>query len=447
MLDRLRHCGGEPRVRTRKNATPSSKLDAIGSAPVDQAVEHTRALRPDVGGLWSAWVEVNLDAVAANVETIRTTVGPACRVIAVVKADAYGHGAVAVAEVALEAGAQALGVALLEEALGLRHAGIVAPIQLLGAVPLKQIPLVVEADLVPSIGDEATANRLAAAAACVGRRLRVQVEIDTGLSRSGVPWERAWSLLQHVAGLPALVLEGVYTHFATAEQPDDPFAMEQLRRFLQATHSIGTLPHRCPVRHVAGSSAMLQWPECRLDAVRPGLLVLGVYPAAKLQRSITVTPVKKLWARIARRDTVAPGATVGYGRSFVACTERTVATVLMGFGGGYPRGLANRGVARVRDRLCPVIGSVALNHLSLDVSEIPGVEQGEAVELIGTKREAGNSIESLAEAAGVPVDVVCLAGRGLPHVYLRRGQPVRLRVDCGVASTAWPWNKQGEAES
>lgn len=412
----------------------------------DQAIETVVPSAAGPHGSWSAWVEVDLDAVAANVASIRSAVGPACRVMAVVKADAYGHGAVAIARAALEAGAWALGVAVLEEALELRRAGIRAPIHLLGAVPPAQVPLVAEADLVASVGDEATARRLAAIAAERGRPVRVHIEVDTGLTRFGAPCEAAAGLVRTVLGLPGLVLEGVYTHFATAEEPDDPFTTEQLRRFLEATRLLETLPSPRPIRHAAGSSAMLHWPESRLDAVRPGLLVLGIYPAAKLQRSIAVTPVLKLWARIARCATVAAGTPVGYGRAYVAAAERTLATVLLGFGSGYPRQLANRGVARVRDRLCPVVGTVGLNHLTVDVTGVPEVTPGEPVEMIGTRREAGNSIEALAAAAGVPVDIVCLAGHRLPRVYLRSGRPVRIVGDQGRDRAAGSWTKHGGAE-
>ncbi len=159
-----------------------------------------------------------------------------------------------------------------------------------------------------------------------------------------------------------------------------------------------------------------------------------------------MTPVLKLWARVARCAAVAAGTPVGYGRGYVAPAERALATVLLGFGSGYPRGLANRGVARVRDRLCPVVGAVGLNHLTVDVTGVPGVAPGEAVEMIGTAREAGNSIEALAAAAGVPVDIVCLAGQRLPRVYLRGGRPVGIAGDRSRERPAGSAPEHGRSE-
>ncbi len=395
----------------------------------------------------SAWAEVDLDAVAANVTGIRAAVGLGCRVLVVVKADAYGHGAVEIARAALEAGADALAVALVEEALELRRAGIRAPIHLLGAVPPAQLPLVVEADLVAGIGDEATARLLGGLAAARGRQVRVHVEVDTGLTRFGAACEAASALVRAVSALPGLVLEGIYTHFANAEDPDDPFTEEQLARFLDVLRPLEADPGLRLTRHAAGSSAVLHWPASRLDAVRPGLLVLGVYPTTKLRRTIAVTPVMRVWARVARCRVVPAGTSVGYGRTYLTRGERTIATVLLGFGSGYPRQLANRGVARVRDRLCPVVGAVGLSHLMLDVSGVGEIAPGEPVELVGAAREAANSVEALAAAAQLPVDAICMVGRQLARVYLRRGQPARLVPGPGAGhqdQPGSPWSAAAE---
>ena len=296
---------------------------------------------------------VDLDAIAHNVGALRREIGPTTRVMAVVKANGYGHGAAPVAIAALRAGASALAVACVDEGVQLRRAGIEAPVLLLGATPPADMERVVRHGLTPTICDREAAEALQAAAATAGRsRTPIHIKIDSGLHRFGVEPADAVAFVTWAATQTRLRVEALYTHFSSAEDADGEATRREHACFQAITAELAMRGIR-PWLHAANSAATTGFPELRLDMVRPGLALYGLagdYPGAT---SLALRPALEIHSRIVRVHTVAAGEAVGYGRTYIAAEPRRVALVSIGYGDGYPRALGNRGQALVNGRPRP----------------------------------------------------------------------------------------------
>jgi alanine racemase len=368
--------------------------------------------------LRSAWVEIHLQALRRNFDLLRQAVAPSVQVLAVVKDDAYGHGALPVARVALEAGAWGLAVATLAEGLALRQAGIRAPILLLGQRQPAELPWCVRHRLTCAVQDEATVRQLARAAARAGRRVPVHLKVNTGMNRYGVRWTGAAALAEVILREPALELEGVFSHFAAAEAADKSSALLQLERFQAVLQALAKPGARGPRRHLCNSAGLLELPRAHFDLVRPGLLALGVYPSETCRRLPGLEPVLSVKARIEALHTLEPGEAVGYGLRYTARSRRRIAVVPVGYGDGYPR-LSNQGHVLVRGRRAPLVGTVAMDALTVDVTDIPETQLWDEVVLLGRQGAEAISASELARLKGsIVYDVLAGWRARLPRVYL-----------------------------
>jgi len=355
------------------------------------------------------WAEVDLDAITANLHAVRAQVGPGTRVMAVVKADGYGHGAVRVARQAVEAGADWLGVATLEEGLELRRAGIRAPVLVLGSVAAADVADAVRHDLGLTI---ASSDALPAFAR-VRRRVRLHLKIDTGMTRLGVTVDEVPSVLNRVAGA-GLRLEGVYTHLASAEEPDHSFTRDQLNRFDAVLPQVRA---RFPevIVHAANSAAALGHPRSRYDLVRVGLAMYGLYPDRQFTSQVTLIPAMRLLSRVVRTVRANPGTAVSYGATYRVLRPTTIATIACGYADGYPRLAGTNGEVIVSGTRVHVAGRVCMDHLMVDAGDSP-VHPGDTVELFGR----GVSVDAVAEwAHTISYEVVCGVGLRVPRVYIR----------------------------
>jgi alanine racemase len=356
-----------------------------------------------------AWVEVDLDAVRSNVRTTLSVLPRSTQLLAVVKADAYGHGAVPVARAALDAGASWLGVARPEEALALRAAGVEAPLLVFGYSPAELVVQGAAQRVSFTVFSEASLQAAVEASSRSPVGVAVHLKVDTGMTRVGFPPEEAAAVADRIANTPGLHLEGVYTHFACADS-DRAFTEEQLRRFLSTVAALRARGHHAPFLHAANSAATFAVRESHLDLVRVGIALYGLppgVPTPELRRAMRVV------AQAVQVRRVPADTPVSYGASYRTQGPTTIVTVPVGYADGLPRGLSNRGFATIRGRRVRYAGAVCMDFLMLDVGELE-VREGEEVELVGPQVPA----EELAGLCGtIPYEIVTRVGPRLPRVY------------------------------
>lgn len=344
------------------------------------------------------WIEVDLGAIRHNVRLLRSLLAPGVGLVAVVKANAYGHGAVPVARAALAAGASGLAVARADEGLALRSAGIEAPVWVLGFVPESAAATCAEAGLTMTVARPGQAAALASAARTAGRiPLPVHLKVDTGLSRYGVLPEEVVSLARAIVAYPELYLEGLWTHFAVAEQPDHPYTARQLAAFECAREALATSGVHPPVLHAANSSAILRGTG-HFNCVRAGATLYGLQPEPGVTVHPDLRPALTWKATVARLHTLAPGTSVSYGCTFTATRPTRVALVPAGYGDGYPRRLGQgRGAVLIRGQRCPIIGRVCMDNIVVSVDHLREVAEDDEVVLLGAQGADRISAEELAE--------------------------------------------------
>ncbi|MBI3979968.1 MAG: alanine racemase [Chloroflexi bacterium] len=376
------------------------------------------------------WAEIDLDAIEANVHALRRRV-PAAAVLAAVKANAYGHGAVPVAQAVLRAGAARLGVACVDEGIELRQAGLLAPILVLGYVPPWEAEAAVAHDLTVTANTKQTALALAAAARRSGRTVPVHVKVDTGMARFGLPPADVAPFVGFLLTLSNVHVEGLYTHFATADELDRTFMEEQYRRFRAVADA---LP-RLPVCHVANSAAVIDAPELALDMVRPGISVYGVYPSAQTGRAVQLRPALTLKSRVARLRWLDAGESVSYGRTWVAERPARIALVPCGYGDGLRRSLSNRGSVLIGGRRASIRGRVCMDQCVVDVTDLPDVRLDDEVVLIGRQGDAEVSATEVAEQAGtIAYEIFTGLTPRVPRVYLQGGEVLDIRSLTGSSA-------------
>lgn len=365
-----------------------------------------------------AWVEIDRVALADNIRQLKTLLSPKTALMAVVKADAYGHGAVTVSQTALEAGANWLGVATLPEGIELRQAGISAPILVLGATYTPdQVQALVRWKLQPTLCTPKQALVFAEVLGEGGACLPVHLKIDTGMSRLGTPWQEGLEFVRMVAGLSNLKIASVYSHFATADDRDRTVMEQQHKRFRQVLCQIEAAGIPIPRLHLANSAATLTDAHLHYDMVRVGLAVYGLYPAEHLQGAIDLHPVLQVKARVTQVKTIPAGTGVSYGYKFIASQPTRIAVVGIGYADGIPRNLSNRLKVILRDRLVPQIGAITMDQLMLDVSSIPDVEVGEVVTLLGKQENSIVSADDWASALGtISWEILCSFKHRLPRI-------------------------------
>ncbi|HUP27396.1 MAG TPA: alanine racemase [Chloroflexia bacterium] len=371
--------------------------------------------------------EIDLDAVADNLSALKSLVAPSA-VMAVVKANGYGLGATQVAGAALSAGAGMLGVACTDEGVALRRDGIEAPILVMGFVPPEEAYLAVENKLAVTLHRTATAYALNEAAERLGlpgRAMNVHIKVDTGLGRYGCLPEEFANLASRVAALPHLHLQGLMTHFAEADAPDLSFSHHQLQVFENVRREAVHLGLEFDYVHAANTAAALALPESRFDMVRSGLLLGGNLPATHLRDFISLRPAFTLMSRVARVFRAEQGQTVGYGRTWTATMPSLIGLVPLGYADGYPRSLSNRGEVLVRGLRCHVAGRVSMDQISVDLTNVPNVSEGDEVVLIGRQGDNEITIDEVAGWAGtISYEILCGISRRVPRGYTRGGQTV-----------------------
>lgn len=375
-----------------------------------------------------AWVEINLDYIAQNVSRFRHLIGPMTQIMAVVKADGYGHGAVAVAETALKSGASSLAVAFVEEAISLRKAGIDVPILLLGYTDPVHFSSLIEYKLIPTVfGFEAAIN-FSRKAQEHNVKIPLHIKIDTGMGRIGLLPEEAVEVISRITLLPGLLTEGVFTHFAAAEEKDEAYTSGQLKLFnrvLERCHEKGIT---FPLVHAANSAASINHPSARYNLIRLGLSMYGYYPSTELEKKgLQLFPALTFKSRVVLVKKVPPGTAISYGCTYHTTGETLIATIPVGYADGYSRLQSNRGQILIRGQRAPVVGNVCMDHFMADVTHIPGVRFNDEVVLYGRQGNELVSIEEAAEKIGtINYELLCAVNKRVPRFYFKEGKLISI---------------------
>jgi len=382
------------------------------------------------------WIEVDLDAIAANVRALQAAAEPRQGVTAVVKAQAYGLGAHAVAQAAVDAGARGAAVARVSEGRRMRESGFEKPILLLSGMDAEEAAQIVNLQLTPTLTTWSSAEALAAAAGNAGATLGVQVKVDTGMTRYGAPPDEAIAIVRGLGSLYNLRLEGFYTHFAAADDPDPFFATQQLARFLAICQQLESEGFLLGMKHVANSAGALRVPNAGLDTVRAGIALAGAYATGWVPRHGELKTAVALKARVLRLHMPAVGTSIGYGRTYKVYRPMRVAVIACGYADGFPRACSNRGRVLIRGERAPIVGTVTMDMAMADVSHLPEVEPGDEVVIVGRQGHDEITIDEFAESAGlIPHELLVRLGSRPPRVYLRNGQPSAVEDIACASST------------
>jgi len=381
----------------------------------------------------SVWAEIDLASIAHNVRELRRATRSTAGLMAVVKADGYGHGAVEVAKRALISGAEWLGVARIEEALKLRRAGLEAPILVFGYTSPDRIDDLIEHRLVQSVFDLETAEALSARSVARGAKTEVHLKIDTGMGRLGLPADallaadagrtgpdRIVNQVKRLFRLPGLRIGGIFTHFAAADSPDRSSAEFQLELFTDLLNRLRQAGCEFPIRHAANSAAVIEMPESHLDLVRPGIALYGLYPSETVSRStVALRPAMSLKSRIIQLKSVPAGFKVSYGMTYETPTATHIATVPVGYADGLDRRLSSCGHMLVGGRRAPIVGRVCMDLTMLAVDDAARIKQTDEVVVFGRQGNAGIHVDELAAQLGtISYEIVTNISVRVPRVYL-----------------------------
>src|SRR5450432_1078978 len=336
-----------------------------------------------------AWTEIDLGKLRRNLQLIRRDLPAPVNLMAVVKDEAYGHGALDVARVAIEEGAWGFGLSTLEEAMSLRGAGITAPLLLLGERQPTELEWCVAHDLTVCVNEPHTVRALARIAVEFRKRVPVHLKIHTGMSRYGVRWDEALPLIEQIVSEKSLLLEGVMTHFSQSDETEKTFANLQFARFNEVLRAMEQRKIPMKLRHTCNSGGFLDLPNAHLDMVRVGILLYGVFPSLVCRKIEGIEPVMSVKARIAAIQKLKPGEVVGYGMRYTAASERRIAILPIGYGDGFPR-VRNEGCALIHGRRAPLLGGIAMDALMVDITDIPQAQMWDEAVLMG--RQGGEEI-------------------------------------------------------
>jgi alanine racemase len=393
-----------------KSTTMSRRSPDVSAQPSSPATI-TAAPRP-------AWVEINLTHLKRNFELIQRDKPSGVKVLSVVKDEGYGHGAAYVARAALESGASFLALSTVEEAVSLREQGIRARMLLLGDRQESELPWCVTHDLTCCLSEPETARKLGHLATRAGKRMAVHLKINTGMNRYGVRWDNAAALGEFIHSTPSLHLEGALSHFAQSDEADKTFAHLQLARFTEALHGLAERGIQVGLRHLCNSGGFLDLPTAHFDMVRLGILPLGVFPSSVCRRISGIQPVMSVKARVAAVQVLHPGDSVGYGMRYTAKEPRRIAVLPIGYGDGFPR-VRNQGCALIHGQRAPLVGGVAMDALTVDITDIPAARLWDEAVLMGQQGEDEISVHEVAKLKNsVSYDVLTSWRGRLPRIYV-----------------------------
>lgn len=371
---------------------------------------------------YRSWVEVDLDHFHRNWREMRRLVGPDVKIMQVVKADAYGHGAIEISHMALRNGAAMLGVANADEGIQLRVSGITAPVLILSPSTVEEIPEIIKYGLEPSVSDPSFAAVLDKQCRRAKRRIPVHIEVDTGMGRGGTLYPEALKMVETLLAYETLQIEGIFTHLSMSEVLSDYNELQWLR-FRDLLSRLSKRGIRLSLRHMSNSGAILNYPSFHLDMVRPGLMSYGIYPSPALEDKARLWPVMSFKTRIVLIKDYPSGYGIGYNRTFVTEKSTRIATIPIGYGDGYGFILSNRGEVLVKGRRAPIVGRISMDMATLDVSGLPDCRVGDEVVLLGRQGKECITANEIAERVhSISYEILCALGKRAPRVFVHKGK-------------------------
>ncbi|MBX4258693.1 alanine racemase [Clostridium estertheticum] len=376
-----------------------------------------------------AWAEVDLDKLAHNMREIRR-VTKSKKIMAVVKADAYGHGAVDVAPVLLENGADSLAVAMLSEAMELRRSGIECPIMILGFTPPELIDNLLKYNIEQTVFSYEFAKQLSKMAQDENKIARIHIALDTGMGRIGfLPSDESVQEVYKISLLPNVIIEGIFCHFSTADEKDKTYTNIQVKKFDEFYKKLEAKKVYINTRHIANSAAIIDLPEIHYEAVRPGIIIYGYYPSDEVNKEkLDLLPAMTLKTNVVHIKTLPPGEYVGYGREYKTDKESVIATLPIGYADGYTRLLFQKAKVIIKGKFAPVIGKICMDQCMIDITNINGVKVGDEVILIGEDENNKFNADIVGGLIGtISYEIVCMIGKRVPRVYIKEGEVVKIK--------------------
>jgi len=364
------------------------------------------------------WVEVDLENIKFNLNQVKKNIPEDTKIMAVVKADAYGHGVLPVAKAALEGGADRLAVALPEEGKELRENDFKLPIQILGEVLPNQIPILVENDLIPTISKLDTIKKLNELADKKDIIKKVHVKVDTGMGRIGVFPDDAINFIKKVDSYDNIYIEGIMTHFAKADEEDKSYTYKQWERFQSVIDKLKEIDIKIPIKQAANSATIIDLPEFSLNMVRPGIMMYGLRPSHEVDESFKLKPALSWKAKIVYLKEVPPGTGISYGTTYVTKRKAKIATIPMGYADGFSRLLSNKGEVLINGKRAPIRGRVCMDQFMVDVTDIDNVNIGDELVLIGKQGNDELTATEMADLIGtINYEITCDITKRVPRVY------------------------------
>lgn len=375
------------------------------------------------------WAEIDLDKAAYNMKNIKKLVKDK-EVIAVVKADCYGHGADDLAPVFLENGASRLAVAILTEGIELRKKNITAPIMILGYTPLELGEELINNDIEQTVYDLEYAKKLSNIAEKLGKKAKIHIALDTGMGRIGfIPNEESIEAVEKIASLNGIEIIGIFTHFSTADEYDKTYTNEQFKKIKNFISELEKRNINIPLKHVSNSGAIMDMPETYLDAVRAGIILYGYYPSNEVNKEkLDIKPILTLKTTVSHVKEVEEGTSISYGRTFITERKSKIATIPIGYADGYSRLLSGKAKVIINGKFAPVVGRICMDQCMIDVTDIGEVKVGDEVILLGEEGNLKFNADDFAEIMGtINYEITCMLKQRIPRVYIKEGKIVNVR--------------------
>lgn len=376
-----------------------------------------------------AWTEINLDNLAHNIREVRRLAEKQSHIMAVIKADGYGHGAAKIAQTLLDNGADRFAVAALDEAIELRNAGIKVPIFILGYTQPERAAELVKYDLEQAVYSYEVAEALSKEAIAQGKTVQLHIKVDTGMGRIGLQVnDEAVDIVSRIHALPGINIKGIFTHFAVADEADKSYTEQQFKKFRWICDKLEEKGIKIEIKHCGNSAAIIDLPEMHMDMVRAGIMLYGLAPskAVKLNK-LELKEVMSLKVRITHIKEIEAGQSVSYGRRFIADKKTKIASLPIGYADGYTRMLTGKAEALVKGKRVPVVGSICMDQCMIDITGIEDVKVGDEVVLFGEQLGGFISIDELAEKLGtINYEIVCMISRRIPRVYVKGGEVIEV---------------------
>lgn len=372
------------------------------------------------------WAEINLDHLAHNIKEVKRSVNDGTLVTAVIKADGYGHGAVHIGMTLLENGADRFAVATLSEALQLRKAFPNVEIMILGYTPNEFVKEVIENNLIQTVFHESQAICFSKKAAELNKKIKIHIKLDTGMRRIGMAiTEETIDSVINISKLPNVELEGIFTHFAVADEKDKTFTHEQVKKFLWVTDSLEKKGCHIAIKHVSNSAAIIDCPEYNFDMVRAGIMLYGLYPSPEVDHEhIRLKEVMSLKAQVAQVKNIEKGEGVSYGLKYIAPSQVQIATLPIGYADGFSRGLSHKAKGIIKGEIKPIVGRICMDQCMMEVDEL-NVQRDDVVTLFGEAEGKFISIDEYADMLGtINYEIVCMIGKRVPRQYILNGKTI-----------------------